>query len=40
VHGAPPHFISEEKVFWQDYVKDPLHVMAEKGWDQTEQAGF
>jgi cobalt/nickel transport protein len=31
---APPYFISEEKVFWQDYVKEPWHVMAQKGWDK------
>jgi cobalt/nickel transport protein len=30
-----PYFIPEEKAFWQDYVKEPLHVMAEKGWDQA-----
>lgn len=29
-----PVFIPEEKVFWQDYVKEVWHVMAEKGWDQ------
>ncbi len=31
---APPYFISEEKVFWQDYVKEAWHVMAQKGWDR------
>lgn len=29
-----PYFIPEEKLFWQDFVKEPWHVMAEKGWDQ------
>ncbi len=32
---SPPYFIPEEEVFWQDYVKEPLHVMATKGWDQA-----
>ena len=32
---SPPYFIPEEKAFWQDYVKEPLHIMAEKGWDQS-----
>ena len=32
---APPTFIPESQVFWQDYVKAPLHVRAEKGWDQA-----
>lgn len=32
---SPAYFIPEEKAFWQDYVKEPLHVMAEKGWDQA-----
>ena len=32
---SPPYFIPEEKVFWQDFVKEPWHVMAEKGWDRT-----
>jgi cobalt/nickel transport protein len=31
---APPYFIEEEKVFWQDFVKETWHVMAQKGWDQ------
>jgi cobalt/nickel transport protein len=31
---AQPYFIPEEKIFWQDLVKEPWHVMAEKGWDQ------
>lgn len=31
---APPYFISEEKVFWQDFVKEIWHVMAQKGWDK------
>jgi cobalt/nickel transport protein len=32
---AVPIFIPEEKVFWQDYVKAPWHVGAEKGWDKA-----
>ena len=32
---SPPYFIPEAKVFWQDFVKEPWHVMAEKGWDRT-----
>jgi len=32
---SPPYFIPEEQLFWQDYVKEPLHVKAEKGWDQS-----
>ncbi len=31
---AQPYFIPEEKIFWQDFAKEPWHVMAEKGWDQ------
>lgn len=31
---AQPYFIPEEKLFWQDYAKEPWHVMAQKGWDQ------
>lgn len=31
---APPYFIAEEKVFWQDFAKEPWHVMAAKGWDK------
>jgi cobalt/nickel transport protein len=31
---GPPYFIPEEKLFWQDYVKEPWHVMAQKGWDK------
>lgn len=31
---AQPYFIPEEKVFWQDYVKEVWHVMAQKGWDK------
>ena len=31
---SPPYFIPEEQVFWQDYVKEPLHVLSGKGWDQ------
>lgn len=29
---SPAYFIPSEKEFWQDYVKEPLHVMAERGW--------
>ncbi len=32
---SPPQFIPEEKEFWQDYVKEPLHVQATDGWDQS-----
>lgn len=32
---SPPYFIPDNQVFWQDYVKEPLHVRAEKGWDQA-----
>jgi cobalt/nickel transport protein len=32
---SPPYFIPEEKEFWQDYVKEPLHVEATEGWDQS-----
>jgi cobalt/nickel transport protein len=32
---SPAYFIPENQVFWQDYVKAPLHVGAEKGWDQA-----
>lgn len=32
---SSPYFIPEEEVFWQDYVKEPLHVSATKGWDQA-----
>ena len=31
---SPPCFIPEDQVFWQDYVKEPLHVVTAKGWDQ------
>lgn len=31
---SPPYFITEDQVFWQDYVKEPLHVVRDKGWDQ------
>ena len=31
---SPPYFILEDEVFWQDYVKEPLHVLTPKGWDQ------
>ncbi|HIE28128.1 TPA: DUF4198 domain-containing protein, partial [Candidatus Poribacteria bacterium] len=31
---APPIFVEEEELFWRDYVKQPIHVMAEKGWDR------
>ncbi len=29
-----PYFIAEEKLFWQDWVKEAWHVMAQKGWDE------
>ena len=29
---SPAYFIPAEEVFWQDYVKEPLHVMKEGGW--------
>ena len=32
---SPLYFIPEEKEFWQDYVKEPLHVQAAEGWDQA-----
>ncbi len=31
---APLYFIPEEKMLWQDFVKEPWHIMAEKGWDR------
>ena len=31
---APAIFVEEEELFWKDYVKEPIHVMAEKGWDK------
>jgi cobalt/nickel transport protein len=31
---SPAYFIPEDQVFWQDYVKEPLHVVPGKGWDQ------
>jgi cobalt/nickel transport protein len=31
---SPPYFIPEDQVFWQDYVKEPLHVLSAKGWEQ------
>jgi cobalt/nickel transport protein len=31
----PPCFIPEDQVFWQDYVKEPLHVLSGKGWEQA-----
>lgn len=31
---ALPYYIPEEKVFWQDFVKEIWHVMAQKGWDK------
>lgn len=31
---GPPQYIPEDKVFLEDFVKAPWHVMAEKGWDQ------
>jgi cobalt/nickel transport protein len=35
--AAPPYFIEAEGLFWQDYVKQPLHVAMEKGWDRPTQ---
>lgn len=32
---SPPYFIPEEQAFWQDFVKEPLHVMEAKGWEQA-----
>ncbi|HIE04283.1 MAG TPA: DUF4198 domain-containing protein [Candidatus Latescibacteria bacterium] len=32
---APPIFVEEEGVFWEDHVKQVLHVMAQKGWDRA-----
>jgi len=29
---SPAYFIPAEQEFWQDYVKEPLHVMKEGGW--------
>lgn len=31
---SPLYFIPEEPAFWQDYVKQPLHVGSAEGWDQ------
>jgi len=31
---SQPYYIQEEKVFWQDFVKEVWHVMAQKGWDK------
>jgi len=31
---APPYFIPEEGLFWKDYVKQCLHVRAERGWER------
>ena len=31
---APAYFIEEEEVFWRDYVKQVIHVMAQSGWDR------
>jgi cobalt/nickel transport protein len=31
---APPYFVEEEGLFWKDYVKQYIHVMAEQGWDR------
>ena len=31
---APPYLVEEEELFWKDYVKQSIHVMAEKGWDR------
>lgn len=31
---APEILVEEEGMFWRDYVKAPIHVMAEVGWDK------
>ena len=31
---APMYFIQEEDMYWQDYVKQIIHVSAQKGWDR------
>jgi cobalt/nickel transport protein len=31
---APAYFIEEEELFWQDHVKQVIHVMAQSGWDR------
>jgi len=31
---APAIFVEEEELFWKDYVKQPIHVMSERGWDK------
>jgi cobalt/nickel transport protein len=31
---APAYFIEEEELFWQDNVKQVIHVMAQTGWDR------
>jgi len=30
---APLYFLEEEGLFWKDYVKQCIHILAEKGWD-------
>ena len=31
---APAYFIEEEELFWQDHLKQVIHVMAQSGWDR------
>jgi len=31
---APLYFLEEEELFWRDYVKQYIHILAEKGWDK------
>ena len=31
---APAYFVEEEELFWQDHVKQVVHVMAQSGWDR------
>jgi cobalt/nickel transport protein len=40
VAQMPPLWMEDEKVFWQDTVKVPLHVLTQKGWDNALGTGF
>jgi len=31
---APLYMVEEAEIFWKDYVKQCIHVMAEEGWDE------
>ena len=31
---AAAYFVEEEELFWQDHVKQVIHVMAQSGWDR------